>query len=54
MLLLVLLPSMRALAGDESLMGDHRLGRAGIVTTGIVLALIAASVVALGLLTALG
>jgi Mn2+/Fe2+ NRAMP family transporter len=52
-LLLVLLPFMRALGRDRELMGDHALGRAGRLATGIALAVIAISVLALGLLTIL-
>jgi Mn2+/Fe2+ NRAMP family transporter len=50
-LLLVLLPFMRALARDERVMGAHRLGRIDSVTTAATLALIAASVLALAVLT---
>jgi NRAMP (natural resistance-associated macrophage protein)-like metal ion transporter len=49
-LLLVLLPFMRRLGRDPELMGRHALGRAGRITTGLTLGLIAASVVALGVL----
>src|SRR5262249_19846214 len=49
-LLLVLLPFMRSLAADESLMGTHRLGRADLLATAVAIALIAASVLALGVL----
>ncbi|HET7483936.1 MAG TPA: Nramp family divalent metal transporter [Solirubrobacterales bacterium] len=52
-LLLVLLPFMRSLGRDRELMGDHALGRAGRLATGIALAVIAASVLALGALTVL-
>jgi NRAMP (natural resistance-associated macrophage protein)-like metal ion transporter len=52
-LLLVLLPFMRSLGRDRDLMGDHALGRAGRLATGIALAMIAISVLALGLLTVL-
>jgi NRAMP (natural resistance-associated macrophage protein)-like metal ion transporter len=50
-LLLVLLPFMRALGKDRELMGEHALGRADRLATGIAFALIAASVVALAVLT---
>jgi NRAMP (natural resistance-associated macrophage protein)-like metal ion transporter len=53
-LLLVMLPFMRRLAADPEVMGDEALGRAGRFVTGAALALIAASVVALGVLTILG
>jgi NRAMP (natural resistance-associated macrophage protein)-like metal ion transporter len=49
-LLLVLLPFLRALGRDRGLMGEHALGRWGRVTTGIGLAVVAVSVVALGVL----
>jgi Mn2+/Fe2+ NRAMP family transporter len=50
-LLLVLLPFIRSLAKDRELMGSHALGRADRWVTGIALALVAASVLALGALT---
>jgi NRAMP (natural resistance-associated macrophage protein)-like metal ion transporter len=53
-LLLAILPFMRHLAQDPGVMGEHRLGRAGQIATGLALALIAVSVVALGALTAFG
>jgi NRAMP (natural resistance-associated macrophage protein)-like metal ion transporter len=53
-LLLAILPFMRRLAQDPEVMGDHRLGQAGRVATGLALALIAASVLALGVLTVVG
>jgi NRAMP (natural resistance-associated macrophage protein)-like metal ion transporter len=53
-LLLVMLPFMRQLAADPEVMGDEALGRAGRIATGAALALIAASVVALGVLTIAG
>jgi Mn2+ and Fe2+ transporters of the NRAMP family len=53
-LLLVMLPFMRRLAADPELMGDEVLGTGGRIVTGVALALIAASVVALGVLTILG
>jgi NRAMP (natural resistance-associated macrophage protein)-like metal ion transporter len=49
-LLLVLLPFLRRLGRDQELMGKHALGRTGRWTTGLALGLIAASVVALGVL----
>jgi len=51
-LLLVLLPFIRSLAKDRDLMGAHALGRAGRWSTGIAFGLIAASVLALGVLAA--
>ena len=50
-LLLLILPFMRRLAMDPAVMGDHALGLAGRVTTGITLALVAASVTALAALS---
>ena len=50
-LLLLILPFMRRLAQDPAVMGDHALGVAGKLTTGITLALIAASVTALAVLS---
>jgi len=50
-LLLVLLPFIRSLAKDRELMGSHALGRADRWVTGVALALVAASVIALGALT---
>jgi NRAMP (natural resistance-associated macrophage protein)-like metal ion transporter len=52
-LLLVLLPFMRSLGKDRELMGEHALGPADRLVTGIALAMIAASVLALGVLTLL-
>lgn len=49
-LLLVLLPFIRRLAGDRELMGDNALGRFDRASTAIALALVAISVVALGVL----
>jgi NRAMP (natural resistance-associated macrophage protein)-like metal ion transporter len=49
-LLLVLLPFIRSLAGDRELMGRHALGRAGRWATGVAFGLIAVSVLALGVL----
>jgi Mn2+/Fe2+ NRAMP family transporter len=53
-LLLVMLPVMRRLAADPELMGDQALGTTGRIVTGAALALIAVSVVALGVLTVAG
>jgi NRAMP (natural resistance-associated macrophage protein)-like metal ion transporter len=50
-LLLVFLPFVRSLAKDRDLMGEHALGRFDRFTTALALALVAASVLALGLLT---
>jgi NRAMP (natural resistance-associated macrophage protein)-like metal ion transporter len=49
-LLLVLLPFLRRLGRDRELMGEHALGWAGRVATGLALAVIATSVVALAVL----
>lgn len=49
-LLLVLLPFIRSLAGDEELMGRNALGRFDRVSTALALAVVAVSVVALGVL----
>jgi Mn2+/Fe2+ NRAMP family transporter len=49
-LLLLTLPFMRRVAQDPAVMGDHALGLAGKLTTGITLALVAASVAALAVL----
>ncbi len=49
-LLLVMLPFIRSLGKDRELMGEYALGRTGRWTTGVALGLIAASVVALGVL----
>jgi len=49
-LLLVLLPFMRALGKDRELMGEHALGRAERLITGVAFALIAVSVGALAVL----
>ncbi|HSD24055.1 MAG TPA: divalent metal cation transporter [Solirubrobacterales bacterium] len=53
-LLLVMLPFIRRLAADPELMGDQALGIVGRIATGAALALIAASVVALAVLTVAG
>jgi Mn2+/Fe2+ NRAMP family transporter len=53
-LLLAILPFMRRLAQDPAVMGEHRLGRTGQIATGLALALIAVSVLALGVLAVLG
>jgi NRAMP (natural resistance-associated macrophage protein)-like metal ion transporter len=52
-LLLFLLPCMRTLGGDRELMGRHALGRGGRVATGVALAVIVVSVLALGVLAVL-
>jgi Mn2+/Fe2+ NRAMP family transporter len=52
-LLLVLLPFIRSLAGDRELMGDEALGPFDRVTTALALGLVAVSVVALGVLAVL-
>jgi hypothetical protein len=49
-----MLPVMRRLAADRELMGDEALGRTGRIVTGAALALIAVSVLALGVLTVAG
>jgi hypothetical protein len=46
-LLLAILPFLRALARDRELMGAHRLGRLDSLLTAGVIALVAVSVVAL-------
>ena len=51
LLLLAVLPFMRALARDASVMGPHRLGTADSVATALVIGLVLASVAALALLT---
>jgi Mn2+/Fe2+ NRAMP family transporter len=53
-LLLVMLPFMRRLAADPELMGEEALGTTGRLVTGVALALIAVSVLALGVLTLIG
>jgi Mn2+/Fe2+ NRAMP family transporter len=50
-LLLLILPFMRRLAQDPAVMGDHALGLAGKLTTGVTLSLVAASVAALAVLS---
>jgi Mn2+/Fe2+ NRAMP family transporter len=50
-LLLLILPFMRRLAKDHDVMGRHALGTTGRLATGIALALIAASVIALAVLS---
>ncbi|HEX2708881.1 MAG TPA: divalent metal cation transporter, partial [Solirubrobacterales bacterium] len=52
-LLLVLLPFLRSLGSDRELMGDHALGRGDRAVTGVALAVVAISVLALGVLTVL-
>jgi Mn2+/Fe2+ NRAMP family transporter len=49
-LLLAVLPFLRALASDEVVMGEHRLRAAGRIGTAVLLGLVAFSVVALGVL----
>jgi Mn2+/Fe2+ NRAMP family transporter len=53
-LLLAILPFLRALASDRELMGAHALGRRGAVATAGVIALVALSVAALAVLTIAG
>jgi len=50
-LLLVLLPFLRALGRDTRLLGEHALGPWGRLTTGVAMVLILAAVCALGVLT---
>ena len=50
-LLLAILPFLRALARDPQVMGDHRIGRATSAATAAVIALVAVSVAALAVLT---
>ena len=50
-LLLAILPFLRALARDRELMGAHRLGQVGSMATAAVIGLVAISVVTLALLT---
>ena len=52
-LLLVMLPFLRRLGKDRDLMGEHALGPAGRVATGLALGVIAVSVLALGVLAVL-
>jgi NRAMP (natural resistance-associated macrophage protein)-like metal ion transporter len=51
-LLLAILPFLRALARDPEVMGEYRLGRLASVTTAVVIALVAGCVVALAVLSA--
>lgn len=53
-LLLVLLPFLRSLGSDRELMGEHALGRGDRIATGLALAVVAISVLALGVLTVVG
>jgi Mn2+/Fe2+ NRAMP family transporter len=53
-LLLLVLPFLRALASDPAVMGEHRLGRTGRAVTGGVIVVVAVAVVALGALTLSG
>lgn len=50
-LLVALLPFLRALGKDRELMGEHALGRGGRIATGIALAVVLVSVLALAVLT---
>jgi NRAMP (natural resistance-associated macrophage protein)-like metal ion transporter len=50
-LLLAILPFLRGLARDPDVMGEHRLGRYGSAITAVVIALVAVSVAALGVLS---
>jgi Mn2+/Fe2+ NRAMP family transporter len=50
-LLLAILPFLRALARDPQVMGDYRIGRATSIATAAVIALVAVSVAALAVLT---
>ncbi len=52
-LLLVLLPFLRSLGSSRELMGEHALGRGDRIATGIALAAVAVSVLALGVLSLL-
>ena len=49
-LLLALLPFIRSIAADRAVMGVHALGRGDRLLTGVALAVVAASVAALGVL----
>ena len=51
MLLLAILPFLRALARDPQVMGDYRIGRGTSTATAVVIALVAVSVAALAVLT---
>jgi NRAMP (natural resistance-associated macrophage protein)-like metal ion transporter len=53
-LLLAILPFLRALARDPAVMGEHRLHRRGSFATAAVIALVAVSVIALAILTVAG
>jgi hypothetical protein len=53
-LLLVILPFLRALARDPAVMGEHRLGRGDSLATAAVIVVVAVSVATLGVLTATG
>jgi Mn2+/Fe2+ NRAMP family transporter len=50
-LLLAILPFLRALARDPTVMGEHRLSRFGSITTGAVIALVASCVLTLAILS---
>ena len=47
MLLLAILPFLRALARDPEVMGEHRLGRGGALTSAVAIALVAGCAIAL-------
>jgi Mn2+/Fe2+ NRAMP family transporter len=53
-LLLAVLPFLRALALDQAVMGEHRLRRFGRVGTAVLLAMVAVSVLALAVLVVVG
>jgi Mn2+/Fe2+ NRAMP family transporter len=53
-LLLAILPFLRALARDPAVMGEHRLGRGNSIATAAVIVLVGLSVLALGVLTVSG
>jgi hypothetical protein len=50
-LLLAILPFLRALARDPQVMGEYRIGRATSTATAIVIAMVGVSVAALAVLT---
>jgi hypothetical protein len=52
-LLLAILPFLRALARDRAVMGEHRLGRANSIVTAVLIALVAGCVIALFALSVL-
>jgi NRAMP (natural resistance-associated macrophage protein)-like metal ion transporter len=53
-LLLAILPFQRALARDPEVMGENHLSRRGSIVTAVVIAIVAISVIALGVLTVTG